>query len=58
MVTEEQAGDGKRIITDQEIVEQVSCAYRNYYQAYGCETPEMEAYCQDDCALKRKVLSK
>jgi hypothetical protein len=46
--------DGKRIITDHEIIEQASCAYSKYYKAYGCETSEMEPFCRDDCPLKRK----
>ena len=50
--------DGKRIITDYEIIEQASCAYRKEYSAYGCETPEVARFCQDDCPFKRKSLSK
>jgi hypothetical protein len=50
--------DGKRIITDHEIIEQASCAYRKDYHAYGCETPEVSAYCHIDCPVKRKSLSK
>ncbi|MCL5808099.1 MAG: hypothetical protein M1418_06075 [Deltaproteobacteria bacterium] len=46
--------DGKRIITDQEIVEQATCAYRNYYQAYGCETPEVARFCLAECHLFAK----
>ncbi|MBA4369629.1 MAG: hypothetical protein C0403_18550 [Desulfobacterium sp.] len=46
--------DGKWIITDQEIVEQASCAYRNYYQAYGCETPEISLFCSPDCHTFKK----
>lgn len=45
---------GKRIITTQEITEQASCAYRNYYQAYGCETPEIAIFCDSACPLYAK----
>ena len=44
----------KRIITDNEIMEQASSAYRNYYNACGCETPEMAQFCSPDCFLMRK----
>jgi len=43
--------DGKRIITDPEIIEQASCAYRNDYRAYGCEAPEMAGFCHSECHL-------
>ncbi len=43
--------DKKRIINDQEIIEQASCAYRKYYQAYGCESPEMAPFCHVECHL-------
>jgi len=48
--------DGKRIITDHEIIEQASCAYRKYYQAYGCESPEMAPFCHVECHLFTKQL--
>jgi hypothetical protein len=48
-------GEKKRIITDNEIMEQASSAYRNYYNACGCETPEMGQFCSPDChIIKRK----
>jgi len=46
--------DGKRIITDQEIIEQVSYAYRKDYHAYGCETPEVARFCHSECHLFTK----
>jgi len=46
--------DKKRIINDQEIIEQASCAYRKYYQAYGCESSEMAPFCHTDCHLFSK----
>jgi hypothetical protein len=46
--------DKKRIISDQEIMEQASCAYRKYYQAYGCESAEMEPFCHTECHLFAK----
>jgi hypothetical protein len=44
----------KRIINDQEIIEQASCAYRKYYQAYGCESAEMVPFCHTECHLFSK----
>ena len=46
--------DKKRIISDQEIMEQASCAYRKYYQAYGCESAEMEPFCSPECHIKNR----
>jgi len=46
--------DKKRIISDQEIIEQASGAYRKYYQAYGCESAEMVPFCHPDCHLFAK----
>lgn len=46
--------DGQRLITDREIIEQASCAYRNYYQAYGCETPEISSFCSPQCQIFKK----
>jgi len=46
--------DKKRIISDQEIIEQASGAYRKYYQAYGCESAEMAPFCHPDCHLFAK----
>lgn len=43
--------DEKKIITDREIMEQASYAYRKYYQAYGCESPEMAPFCHEECHL-------
>ena len=45
---------GKRIITDNEIIEQASYAYRKYYQAYGCESAEMAPFCHPDCAFSKR----
>lgn len=42
---------GQRIITDREIIEQASCAYQKYYQAYGCESAEMKPFCHAECHL-------
>jgi len=44
----------KRIIADNEIMEQAASAYRNYYNACGCETPEMAQFCQPECHLYKR----
>ena len=41
--------DGKRIITGQEIIEQVSSAYKKEYKGIGCE--DLEAFCDSNCPV-------
>jgi hypothetical protein len=45
--------DGKRIITDQEILEQTASAYRNEYRGCGCEDEEIASYCHPSCPIYR-----
>ncbi len=46
--------DGKRIITDEEIAEQVGSAYAKGYRSCGCDEPAVAAYCSDICPLHQK----
>jgi len=43
--------EGKRIITEAEIVEQTSHAYARSYRSYGCEDPIIRAHCDATCPL-------
>lgn len=47
--------EGKQIITDREIIEQATSAYQKPYQSYGCETAEIQPFCQPGCFVKRKA---
>jgi len=42
---------GKGVIRDDEIVSQVSCAYKGTYLGYGCESPSVQPYCADNCPV-------
>jgi hypothetical protein len=44
-------GDGRRIITEQEIEYQARCAFNHPYRSFGCEHAAMAAYCQRECPL-------
>ena len=50
--------DGKRIITDPEIVYQAKCAFENSYRSFGCEEPAIAAYCDEDCPLHPYTVGK
>jgi hypothetical protein len=43
---------GRRIITDEEVAEQVDYAYRHNYAGFGCETVAVAPYCDPGCPLK------
>ena len=45
--------EGKRIITEQEIEEQVLWAYKNNYTGYGCQEPVIRAFCDTMCPVNR-----
>lgn len=47
--------DGRRVITDEEIVEQVDSAYRTDYAGFGCETEAVAPYCDPRCPLKART---
>lgn len=44
--------DGKRIITEAEIVDQVGWAYDGGYRSCGCEDPAVAPYCSPECPLR------
>ena len=41
----------KRIITEEEIVEQASYAYKRSYTSYGCESEAIKPFCQPECPV-------
>ena len=41
----------KTIITEKEIISQVSYAFKRNYSAYGCESDEVKPYCQPECPV-------
>lgn len=43
--------DGKRIITDEEVYEQTTSAYKKNYKSYGCNEPVTKSFCDPDCPL-------
>ena len=49
---------GKRIITDAEIIYQTKCAFGNSYRSFGCEHAAMAAYCDKDCPLYTYTVGK
>lgn len=44
----------KQVITQAEIIEQVSYAYEKEYRGYGCGSTALEPFCTDDCPVKQK----
>ena len=45
--------DGKRIITDEEVVAQTQSAYAGEYRSCGCEEPIVAQYCSPQCPLHK-----
>ncbi len=41
----------KRIITPEEIEEQVGCAFKKDYSGYGCSEPIIESFCDPQCPV-------
>ncbi|MCY2928069.1 MAG: hypothetical protein NTV86_00970, partial [Planctomycetota bacterium] len=46
-------GNGKGKISEAEVREQTTWAYRRNYRSCGCEEPAISAYCDPSCPLKR-----
>ncbi len=51
--TKNRPDDGKRVITEREIMNQASYAYHKSYQGYGCHSAAIRPFCQPECPLKR-----
>ncbi|MDM8008440.1 MAG: hypothetical protein QUV05_20065 [Phycisphaerae bacterium] len=49
--------EGRRVITDEEVAEQVDSAYRADYAGFGCETEAIAPYCDPGCPLKTRAPS-
>ena len=45
---------GKRVITDNEIVEQVTWAFDKEYRGYGCRSEAVAPFCLADCPVIKK----
>ena len=45
---------GKRIITDSEILEQISYAFGRNYRTYGCENEAVKPFCDPRCPVRRR----
>ena len=43
--------DNNRIITPDEIIEQIKWAYSKAYKGYGCEEPIVKSFCDSNCIL-------
>jgi len=50
--------DGKRIITNQEITDQVKYAFERTYRSFGCEEPAIATYCDKACPLYAYTVGK
>lgn len=46
--------EGRRVITDEEIAQQVDSAYRTDYDSFGCETEAVAPYCDPRCPLRKR----
>jgi len=44
--------DGKRPITDSEVIRQAASVYARNYRACGCGDPAVKAYCEPSCWLR------
>jgi len=46
---------GKQVITEREILAQVSCAFGRDYRGFGCETEAIEPFCDPVCPVRRRT---
>jgi len=46
--------EGRRIITEAEVADQVGWAYEGGYRSCGCEDPVVAPYCSPECPLRRR----
>jgi hypothetical protein len=49
--------NGKRIITEKEIISQIKYGYKKKYSSYGCGEPETRPFCTKDCRLFDKNMN-
>ena len=49
---------GKRVITDDEIIEQVSYAFSKSYKGYGCQSEAVKPFCDYDCPVYKQMRKK
>ena len=48
-----QPGDGNRIITECEIIDQTSYAFSKSYRGYGCNSAAVAPFCEKDCPVNK-----
>lgn len=46
--------ENRRIITPEEVKEQVKWAYKKNYSGYGCEELIVKSFCEPECFIKKK----
>lgn len=46
--------DGKRIITEKEIISQTKDAYGKDYRGYGCDWEAVRSFCQPSCSILKR----
>jgi hypothetical protein len=46
--------ENKRIITQNEVEEQVNFAFTKVYSGFGCEDPIINAFCDQSCPVKMR----
>lgn len=49
--------DGKKVITEREIVEQTSYAFDKDYRGYGCNSEAVAPFCEPDCPVVQKKIN-
>jgi hypothetical protein len=42
---------GRRVITEQEIIDQTKCAFNKDYRGYGCDSEAVAPFCHSDCPI-------
>ena len=47
--------NGRRIITDMEIEQQVDSAFKKAYRGFGCSESAVRPYCAPECPLYARV---
>jgi hypothetical protein len=48
-----QPGDGNRIISEREIIDQTSYAFSKSYRGYGCSSAAVAPFCEKDCPVNK-----
>jgi len=46
--------NGKGVITEGEIIEQIKCAFNKDYRGFGCDSEAVVAFCHSDCPIHKR----